>query len=184
VEQLVLFGCKGCQAHADAPFCDDCLRQILVDSRTGGAEHWAGLDAYPGYHVSSLGQVRSPRGRILKPGFQGKGYPAVHLGGRWRRVGQLVLEAFIGDRPPGFMALHYNDDKLDNRLWNVYWGTGYDNYVDAVRNGRHRNVEYPSCSIAGCDEPARAPGAKCEVHYRLWRREVAVRAMALSARIG
>jgi len=37
VEQLVLFGCRGCLAHAAAPFCDETLRQILHDSRTGAA---------------------------------------------------------------------------------------------------------------------------------------------------
>ena len=183
MEQLVLFGCKGCHAHAAAPFCDDCLRQILHDSRVGEPEHWTALDDYPGYHVSSSGQVRSPRGKILKPGFQGKGYPAIRLGGRWRRIGQLVLEAFIGSRPDGLMALHFNDNKMDNRLWNVYWGSGYDNYLDAVRNGRHPNVGYPSCIVEGCDEPANS-GVKCEAHYREYRRAVAMRAMQLSVRIG
>jgi hypothetical protein len=47
MEQLVLFGCKGCHAHATAPCCDDYLRQILRDSRTGDAEHWTALDEYP-----------------------------------------------------------------------------------------------------------------------------------------
>lgn len=70
-----------------------------------------------------------------------KGYLDVVLfdrthGKNRRRVHHLVLEAFIGPRPDGMLALHKDDNKLNNHISNLYWGTHADNMLDrAFNNG-------------------------------------------------
>lgn len=113
-------------------------------------ERWLPVPGYAGlYEVSDMGNVRSARrrrgsrGGLLKPALTG-GPPAklcvVLYGGTYasrktRLVHQLVLEAFAGPRPPGELALHGPGGALDNRLANLYWGTGHRNCLDTVRDG-------------------------------------------------
>jgi len=56
--------------------------------------------------------------------------------GKWRgrTKSHLVLELFVGPRPFGYLACQVNDDPLDDRLDNLYWGTHEDNAADARRN--------------------------------------------------
>ena len=56
------------------------------------------------------------------------------------RVHLLVLWAFKGPPKPGQIARHLNDNKRDNRLGNLKWGTYNDNLEDAIRNGRVRRL--------------------------------------------
>jgi hypothetical protein len=53
-----------------------------------------------------------------------------------RFVHQLVLETFIGPRPPGMEVRHViNNDPTDNRLVNLAWGTPSENTADKWRHG-------------------------------------------------
>lgn len=91
--------------------------------------------------------IRRLKGRVLKPGNVGNNeHLHVVLEGRVDRfVHSLVLEAFIGPCPPGLMACHANDDPTDNRIENLSWGTRSKNSYDAVRNGRHWQVNKTHC---------------------------------------
>lgn len=40
-----------------------------------------------------------------------------------RKIHQLVLETFVGLRPPGMVACHKDDNPANNHLDNLYWGT-------------------------------------------------------------
>lgn len=51
------------------------------------------------------------------------------------RIHQLVMEVFVGLRPTGLKVLHWDDDRKNNRLSNVRYGTMQENHADAVRNG-------------------------------------------------
>lgn len=53
-------------------------------------------------------------------------------------VAALILLAWVGERPPGCYACHRNDDRRDDVLPNLYWGSPADNAADSVRNGRYR----------------------------------------------
>ncbi len=59
-------------------------------------------------------------------------------GGRRKqfRLHRLILETFVGPAPPGTEACHRNDNKDDNRLVQLYWGTRSENAFDMWRNGR------------------------------------------------
>ena len=122
-------------------------------------EEWRAVVGFDGYEVSSLGRVRSldrvreytrvdqysgkeltvkrrHNGRILRPGKASNGYLTVALGrGRSVYVNILVLNAFVGPRPKGCECLHWDDDRENNQISNLRWGTRSQNLHDAVRNG-------------------------------------------------
>lgn len=89
-------------------------------------------------HGKEIEVVRRHRGRLLHPGWTGT-HLTVALGkGNSRLVHHLVLEAFIGPRPPNMEGCHDDDDGANNRLANLTWGTRSKNMFDAIRNGRRR----------------------------------------------
>ena len=45
-------------------------------------------------------------------------------------IHRLVLETFVGPCPKGTQCRHLNNDKLDNRLSNLIWGTQKQNQLD------------------------------------------------------
>ena len=127
-------------------------------------ERWLPAPGYEGrYSVSNLGRVRSEartitlkNGRsrrvpetILKPAKASNGYLKVYISKNHkyqnRDVHRLVLEAFVGEAPPGTEACHWNDDPADNRLENLRWGTSADNRLDSVRNGKHHEARKTHC---------------------------------------
>lgn len=122
-------------------------------------ESWCPIAGFEGiYEVSDHGRVRSlphqvpygtkgamisKPGSILKPWWvsnQGnrQGTLVISLGrGNRFRVSHLVLEAFVGARPEGCLARHLDDDKSNNNVSNLAWGTYSENAHDAVRNRKH-----------------------------------------------
>src|SRR6185503_14735878 len=111
-------------------------------------EQWKPIPGASNYEVSDQGRVRSLDsidyigvwpGRILEP-TNYRGYPTVKLlfddnHRQGKAVSVLVLEAFVGPRPPGKQCCHYNGIKSDNRLSNLRWDTAYGNDQDARRHG-------------------------------------------------
>jgi len=69
-----------------------------------------------------------------------EGYQQLNLYGSndvvCRKVHRLVLEAFVGLRPPECVACHNNGDPADNRVENLRWDTYSANCADTRRHGR------------------------------------------------
>lgn len=127
-------------------------------------EQWRPIKGYEdSYEVSNHGRVRSIdrviqradgramtcQGQILSTEKAGH-YPSAMLRrpgqpGLHHRVHILVLEAFVGPRPGGMFALHRDDNKRNNHLSNLYWGTSSQNGHDRVRNGRHNGARKTHC---------------------------------------
>lgn len=116
------------------------------------AEVWRPIEGFPGYEVSSYGNVRcfvpfGPHtGRLLETPraivFQEThGYWRVSLWrdrkGYKRFVHRLVLEAFVGPCPKGMETRHLDGDGHNNRLDNLAWGTKTENASDRVEHGTH-----------------------------------------------
>lgn len=117
-------------------------------------EVWKWIRGYEKYYeISSFGRVRSyvitgPLGvslvvqRILSQHSKSRDYPngylkvSLHKEGKVREftIHSLVLEAFIGERPEGKIGCHSDGDKRNNKLFNLYWGTGLTNSLDAIRH--------------------------------------------------
>ena len=107
------------------------------------------------YEVSDLGRVRSVERVVVRsngvtqkvaasirataPKQSGHLCLTLYRDGHGRRfqVHCLMLESFVGPRPPGLQGLHWDDDPTNNDLANLRWGTPGDNRRDEVRNGNH-----------------------------------------------
>lgn len=103
-------------------------------------ERWRVIPGFPRYEVSDTGRVRGPHG-VMTPRIHPRGYLRVNLFGQHgvRRtflIHRLMLEAFVGPRPPGMECRHLNGRKTDNRLSNLCWGTTKENVADAIRHGQ------------------------------------------------
>lgn len=126
-------------------------------------EQWKDIPGYSGYQVSNYGRVISYWHRVGTHGammntwrWEITGDPKL-LGTRLvkrghyryvtlqrepskqpiRPVHQLVLEAFVGPRPDGQQARHLDDDKSNNTLANLAWGTKSENLQERTLNGRN-----------------------------------------------
>lgn len=107
---------------------------------------WREVPGFPEYLVSDEGAVlSSPRkgtpGGVLAPWVGRKGYLKVTLNCHGARrnaaVAHLVLEAFVGPRPPGQEARHLDGNPLRNVLENLAWGPKSENAYDSIRHGTH-----------------------------------------------
>lgn len=119
-------------------------------------ERWRPVVGYEGlYEVSSKGRVRSLDrvieclnrwgkvasrrvcGCVIRPRIGA--YAMVTLSRADKPetlyVHALVLEAFVGPRPPGHEGAHENGNPYDNRLRNLSWKTPQGNADDRVRHG-------------------------------------------------
>lgn len=131
---------------------------IPVGEYSLSMENWrpaVGWEVY--YEVSDLGRVRSVTRMVEQDFGNGRGVrrydgkiiyiyhdvgcSRVRLsgGGRkaTRKVHRLVVEAFIGSRPPGKEVAHWNGDPNDNRLANLRYATPVENNADKKRHGTH-----------------------------------------------
>jgi len=132
---------------------------------------WRLIAGWPNYEVSDQGQVRSlprerARGGVLRAQRDSGRYWKVALSRKAEvkrfRIHKLVAEAFIGPCPPGQEVRHLNDDKDDNRVGNLGYGTRRDNVQDAVRNEVRRRQRRPPEPRA-----AREPRTHCRRQHEL-----------------
>lgn len=132
---------------------------------------------FPGYEVSSLGNVRSFRRQKRVPGVKGTvsyigkeaklikkikksiGYWCVNLsrdGKIFQRcIAPLVLEAFAGPRPERMEACHGQRGSFCDAIENLQWGTKSKNHgEDRIRDGsdvrgeKHGNSKLSNQQVA------------------------------------
>ena len=115
------------------------------------------LKKYPGYYAGSDGHIYSTRsGQLRKlPERLHKGYYRVNVRDGSTPVKQyaepvhkLILEAFVGIRPEGYVCRHLNGNPYDNRLANLCWGTPRENVQDAIRHGTAVCLRHGEAAIA------------------------------------
>ena len=114
------------------------------------------VPGFPGYRVGSDGTVwsqwvqsrwrqRRNTWRRLKTPPDNHGYPQVGLrsdaGKRHFKVHVLLCWVFYGPRPDGLVTRHLNDDRADNRVSNLSYGTYLENAADTIAHGRTNRGE-------------------------------------------
>ena len=128
------------------------LDQTIVEN-----EIWKWVVGYEEYYkVSNYGRIKRVKNinytvkfgvgwrkirlnrEILKTG---KGqYPRITLTTKVKRerfnLHIVVLLAFRGPCPDGMESCHKDDDRTNNNINNLYWGTRSNNIYDAIRNGK------------------------------------------------
>ena len=120
--------------------------------KTRGVEYRL-VEEYPGYAVGDDGSIWSKHRRghpggigdewcKLIPSVDRDGYRKIELRNGWQTkrfgVAALVLIAFIGSRPKGMLATHWNGSRNDDRLENLRWATAKENSADKKRHGTNR----------------------------------------------
>lgn len=113
---------------------------------TFASEIWKTIPGWEGlYEVSNVGRIRSIRRLpplIRKPFITEYGYHQYTLkpdGGKKKMfyAHVAVALAFVGPKPgPGYEVRHLDDDKSNNTVGNLVWGTKRENTDDAMRNKR------------------------------------------------
>jgi hypothetical protein len=117
------------------------------------SEIWKDIpgEQFEGYQASDMGNIRSKdriittsagvvkrhKGKVLNPTppKPTAPYRMVTINGKNYRVAPLILTTFVKPKPyPKAEARHLNDDKSDDRLVNLAWGTKSQNTSDSVRN--------------------------------------------------
>lgn len=118
-------------------------------------EIWKPVPGIDGYEASNFGRVRSWRNktgkpRTLKPnlhsGRSGDGYFYVRYRENGKRmavaVHVMVAAAFIGEKPSqSSQVRHLDGNSLNNRSYNLKWGTPKENGQDKIAHGTSRRGE-------------------------------------------
>jgi hypothetical protein len=115
------------------------------------------IPGYRGYFASEDGKIistRSGQQRVLKQRIH-KSYLHVQISKDTKRsvkvkmpVHQLVLMAYVGNKPEGFVCRHLNGNPLDNRVENLKWGTALENIQDSIRHGTAACLRFGEKSLA------------------------------------
>jgi len=130
-------------------------------------ENWKTIAEFPKYEISNFGNVRSWRKRgnfnddisdkpnLLKP-WVSNGYQMVTLIERGNQkhfaIHRLVARYFIGEVPDKHVVCHKDDDRLNNSLDNLYYGTYSQNGKDAVKNKKLKSGEdHPDAKLSNAD---------------------------------
>lgn len=112
----------------------------------------ATIPSFPNYIASSDGMIFCRRKLKLYPQQKYKDLEKISIvkqrDGRYltvslfkngkkfqQTVHKLVLEAFIGPKPIGFEACHFDGNKHNNDIGNLRWASKVDNREDDYHNG-------------------------------------------------
>ncbi len=107
-----------------------------------------------GYTLYEDGRVYSHKSNRYLKSFKEGGYPAVKMSFRSDGFGnyklhKLLAEAFIDNPDNKPFVLHKDDDRLNFKLDNLYWGNYNDNAKDYWDNGKRKRATYTFLTDTG-----------------------------------
>lgn len=118
------------------------------------------IPGYPGYLICRIGVVFSLKSRSkklrgtptpMRASINSDGYLFVSICVNSREflrtIHQLVLETYIGPKPSGQETRHLNNQRQDNRLSNLAWGTRQENGADMATAGSVRGERHPGAKL-------------------------------------
>ena len=116
---------------------------------------WKDIPGYAGaYQASINGEIKNSRsGFTLKPWKHPRGYVAVTLSIDGKKtkhlLHKLVLLTFVGPCPPGQETLHLDDNKVNNGMSNLRYGTPKENRetIKYQRGTSHSQVRLTDAAV-------------------------------------
>ena len=88
-----------------------------------------------GYLINVLGQVKSPKGKILKPALSNSGYYCLNIKNKGYFIHRAVAFAFIPLVEGKNFVNHKNGIKTDLTISNMEWNTKSENNQHAYDTG-------------------------------------------------
>jgi len=108
-------------------------------------EFFGTLEDFPGYTIGQDGNVwsdkRDKNWKKLTLQIDHNGYKCILLLDKYNKqrkckIHRLIARIFISNPYNKQMVCHKNDDKNNNTIDNLYWGSYNDNHIDAMNNYR------------------------------------------------
>lgn len=92
---------------------------------------------YQNYMISNYGRIYSVYSNMILKNTEDKdGYLFIRLNNKQFRVHRLVLMTFCPiENSEDFQVNHYDGNKQNNCLWNLYWCTNQENIDHAISQG-------------------------------------------------
>lgn len=121
-----------------------------------------------------------PSACVAWPGRKDRdGYPITRIGRKYKTVGRVLLELFVGAGPEGAHVLHSCDNPACVNPRHLRWGTPKENAADRVQRLRQpRGVNAPNAKLSGaavieiraglsCHEACSRFGIRKSSYYRV-----------------
>lgn len=99
------------------------------------------VDGFPGYYLSKSGKLWRHVGTKwirCKEYLSPKGYLHVNLNGPIKRLNRLVAKTYLPNPHNLPVVMHLDNNKLNNSITNLKWGTYKENSQQMMREGRNK----------------------------------------------
>jgi len=86
-----------------------------------------------GYLINEKGNIKSPKGKILKTSLSNSGYRCLNIKNKGHFIHRAICFAFIDKVVGKDFVNHKNGIKTDNRIENLEWCTKSENLIHAYK---------------------------------------------------
>jgi hypothetical protein len=104
-------------------------------------ETWKDITEFNGYECSTEGRIRNKTTyKLLNPSIQCSGYAVSSIRGKNIRFHRIITQTFLPNFQDKPTVEHKDDNKLNNRLYNLKWAT-FKEQQQYVKDKKSRNSQ-------------------------------------------